>query len=173
MILVAVGTFIHGFDELVAAADAAAAALGVGRLRADRPFAACMPRHLAWERFLPPERAGERIAQASLVICHGGIGLVGEAMRAGKPIIVVPRRGRPTRASPAGDQTALARRLAERTRSGLRASPATCGAARAMLAAGPSRAATIWAATCRSSSPASWHCRTNQGPCPTKPRGGS
>ena len=35
-------------------------------------------------------------------------------MRAGKPLIVMPRRGRPTRASPAGDQTALVRRLAER-----------------------------------------------------------
>ena len=55
-----------------------------------------------------------RIAQARLVICHGGIGLLGEAMRAGKPLIVMPRRGRPTRASPAGDQTALVRRLAER-----------------------------------------------------------
>ena len=34
-------------------------------------------------------------------------------MRAGKPIIAVPRQGRPTRESPAGDQTALVQRLAE------------------------------------------------------------
>ena len=48
------------------------------------------------------------------MICHGGIGLLGEAMRAGKPIIAVPRRGRPTRDRPAGDQSALVQRLAER-----------------------------------------------------------
>ncbi len=111
MILVAVGTFIHGFDELVAAADHAAAELGlvgfaqVGQSRV-------VPRCLAWERFLPPAAMADRIADASLVICHGGIGLLGEAMRAAKPIIVMPRRGRPTRKSPAGDQSALVRRLA-------------------------------------------------------------
>ncbi len=111
MILVAVGTFIQGFDALVEAADAAAGRLGVGGF-AQIGHSAVTPRHLAWERFLPPDRLRQRIAAARLVVCHGGIGLVGEAMRAGKPILVVPRRGRPTRASPAGDQTALARRLA-------------------------------------------------------------
>ena len=73
-----------------------------------------IPRHLAWERFLPPEALADRIAASAVVVCHGGIGLLGEAMRAGKPIIVMPRRGQPTAASPAGDQTALVRRLAER-----------------------------------------------------------
>lgn len=111
MILVAVGTFIQGFDALVAAADAAAGHLRLGGF-AQIGHSAVTPRHLAWERFLPPERLRERIAAARLVVCHGGIGLIGEAMRAGKPILVVPRRGRPTRASPAGDQTALAWRLA-------------------------------------------------------------
>lgn len=112
MILVAVGTFIQGFDALVAAADGAAERLRVAGF-AQIGHSAVTPRHLAWERFLPPEHLRERIAAARLVVCHGGIGLIGEAMRAGKPILVVPRQGRPTRASPAGDQTALARRLAE------------------------------------------------------------
>ena len=113
MILVAVGTYIHGFDELVAAADAAAAELGLAGF-AQIGHSRVIPAHLAWERFLPPAVLAGRIAQARLVVCHGGIGLLGEAMRAGKPLIVMPRRGRPTRASPAGDQTALVRRLAER-----------------------------------------------------------
>ncbi len=112
MILVAVGTFVHGFDELVRAADAAARRLGVGGF-AQIGGSAAVPRHLAWERFLAPEALRRRIDGAGVVVCHGGVGLVGEAMRAGKPLVVVPRRGRPTRASPAGDQTALARRLAE------------------------------------------------------------
>lgn len=112
MILVAVGTFLKGFDELVAAADAAAGELGVAGF-AQIGHSAVVPRHLAWARFLPPDELGTHLAAARVVVCHGGVGLIGEAMRAGRPILVVPRRGRPTRASPAGDQVALARRLAE------------------------------------------------------------
>ncbi|MFL5335195.1 MAG: glycosyltransferase [Geminicoccaceae bacterium] len=113
MILVAVGTYIHGFDELVTAADGAAATSGLPGF-AQIGHSRAVPRHLAWERFLPPAELAHRLAAARLVICHGGIGLLGEAMRAGKPIIAVPRQGRPTRDNPAGDQTALVRRLAER-----------------------------------------------------------
>jgi UDP-N-acetylglucosamine transferase subunit ALG13 len=112
VILVAVGTFVHGFDALVAAADESAGKLGLGGF-AQIGGSRVVPRHLAWARLVPPEELAERIRAASLVVCHGGMGLIGEAMRAGRPILVVPRRGRPTRASPAGDQLALVRRLAE------------------------------------------------------------
>jgi UDP-N-acetylglucosamine transferase subunit ALG13 len=113
VILVAVGTFVHGFDALVVAADIAACQLGLPGF-AQVGHSAVLPRHLAWERFLPPQVMAERIAASAVVVCHGGMGLLGEAMRAGKPIVAVPRRGQPTRASPAGDQAALVRRLAER-----------------------------------------------------------
>ncbi|HEX6015492.1 MAG TPA: glycosyltransferase [Geminicoccaceae bacterium] len=113
MILVAVGTFVHGFDALVVAADIAACQLGLPGF-AQIGNSAAVPRHLAWERFLPLQAMAERVAASAVVVCHGGIGLLGEAMRAGKPIVAVPRRGQPTPASPAGDQTALVRRLAER-----------------------------------------------------------
>ena len=113
MILVAVGTYIHGFDELVAAADQAAARLDLTGL-AQIGHSRRLPRHLRWERFLAPSVLAARMAAARIVICHGGIGLLGEAMRAGKPIIAMPRRGRPSRSSPAGDQSALLQRLAER-----------------------------------------------------------
>ena len=113
MILVAVGTYIHGFDDLVAAADAALFELGLAGF-AQIGHSRAVPVHLAWERFLAPAALVGRIAQARLIVCHGGIGLLGEAMRAGKPLIVMPRRGHPTRASPAGDQSALVHRLAER-----------------------------------------------------------
>ena len=112
MILVAVGTFIHGFDALVEAADAAAATLGLPGF-AQIGHSRAIPTTLAWERFLPPDALAKRLAATRLVICHGGIGLLGEAMRAGKPIVAMPRRGRPTAASPAGDQLALLLRLAE------------------------------------------------------------
>ena len=111
MILVAVGTFIHGFDHLVDAADRAAQALGLPGF-AQIGHSRVVPRHLAWDRFLLPDELASRIALARIVVCHAGIGLVGEAMRAGKPIVLLPRRGRPTRTSPAGDQTALAWKLA-------------------------------------------------------------
>ena len=113
MILVAVGTYIHGFDELVTAADAATAAVGLPGF-AQIGHSRAIPRHLAWERFLSLTEMASQLAAARLVICHGGMGLLGEAMRAAKPIIALPRRGRPTRACPAGDQIALVRRLAER-----------------------------------------------------------
>lgn len=113
MILVAVGTFARGFDALVAAADAAAAELGLAGF-AQIGHSAVVPSHLAWERFLAPADLARRIAAASVVVCHGGIGLVGEAMRAGRPILAVPRQGPTTRHHPAGDQTGLVRRLAER-----------------------------------------------------------
>jgi UDP-N-acetylglucosamine transferase subunit ALG13 len=113
VILVAVGTFVQGFDALVVAADIAACQLGLTGF-AQIGHSAVLPRHLTWERFLSPPAMAEHIAASAVVVCHGGIGLLGEAMRAGKPIVAVPRRGQPTRASPAGDQTALVRRLAER-----------------------------------------------------------
>lgn len=113
MILVAVGTYIHGFDELVAAADAVAGELDLEGF-AQIGHSRVVPSRLGWERFVTPATMARRIAAAGLVICHGGIGLLGEAMRAAKPIIVMPRQGRPTARSPAGDQTALVHRLAER-----------------------------------------------------------
>ncbi|MGD9508847.1 MAG: glycosyltransferase [Geminicoccaceae bacterium] len=113
MILVAVGTYIQGFDELVTAADTVAAELGLPGF-AQIGHSRVVPVQLAWERFLTPAAMAARIAAASLVLCHGGIGLLGEAMRAGKPIIAMPRRGRPTARRPAGDQTAVIQRLAAR-----------------------------------------------------------
>lgn len=113
MILVAVGTFVHGFDELVEAADGAVGELGLSGF-AQIGHSRVTPRYLRWERFLPPPAMVARIAAAAIVICHGGMGLLGEAMRAGKPIIAMPRHGRPSLASPAGDQAALLHRLAER-----------------------------------------------------------
>ena len=112
MILVAVGTFVRGFDELVAAADEVSARLGLSGF-AQIGHSRVIPRHLEWERFLAPPVLAQRLAASRLVICHGGIGLLGEAMRAGRPIIAVPRRGRPTKSNPAGDQAGLVCRLAE------------------------------------------------------------
>lgn len=112
-LLVAVGTFLYGFDELVAAADSAAETLGIGGF-AQIGGSRVLPRRLQWVRFLPSSELCARIAVARVVVCHGGVGILGDAMRAGRPIVAVPRRGPTSFDHPAGDQLPLLRRLAER-----------------------------------------------------------
>lgn len=111
MILVSVGTFTNGFDALVAAADRAAGRLGIEGF-AQIGHSAVIPRRLAFGRFLPHGELQARLRAARLVVCHGGAGIIGEAMRAGRAIIAVPRRGPTTAAHPANDQTAFVERLA-------------------------------------------------------------
>lgn len=113
MIVVAVGTFVHGFDELVEAADRAVGVLGAVGF-AQIGHGRYLPLAMPWARFLPRPALLARLREASLVVCHGGIGIIGEAMRSGRPIVAMPRRGATTREHPANDQTAFLRRLAER-----------------------------------------------------------
>jgi len=113
MILVAVGTSDNGFDELVEAADRAAAALGAPGL-AQIGHGRFLPQALHWERFLPDSVFRRRLAEAHIVVCHGGMGILGEAMRARRPIVAMPRRGITSAANPTNDQLALLRRLALR-----------------------------------------------------------
>jgi UDP-N-acetylglucosamine transferase subunit ALG13 len=113
VIVAAVGTFLHGFDELVEAADRAVAALGVEGF-AQVGHGRYLPVAMTWGRFLPPDAFTEKLRRASVIVCHGGMGILGDAMRAGRPIVAMPRRGAPSRAHPANDQTVFVRRLAER-----------------------------------------------------------
>lgn len=113
MLFVAVGTFIKGFDELVEAADLAAGTLGIGGL-AQIGHSSVVPRHLLHRRFMPPEEIGHAMRDALIILCHGGVGMLGEAMRAGRPIIAFPRRGPTTSEHPAGDQLPLLEKLVER-----------------------------------------------------------
>ena len=92
MILVSVGTFVRGFDELVAAADAAAGSLALRGL-AQIGHSSVVPKHLDSVRFLPEATLRDLLRRAGVVVCHGGMGILGEAMRAGRPIVAVPRRG--------------------------------------------------------------------------------
>ncbi len=113
MIVVAVGTFAHGFDELVEGADRAIATLGAVGF-AQVGHGRYLPVAMSWARFLPAPAFLARLREASIVVCHGGIGIIGEAMRVGRPIVAVPRRGPTTRRHPANDQSAFLHRLADR-----------------------------------------------------------
>ena len=110
-VVAAVGTFVHGFDALVTAADRACAALGIDGF-AQIGHSSIEPTSMAFERFVPRERLVEHFRQAGVVICHAGMGIVGEAMRAGAPLILFPRTGATRRDHPANDQLAFARRIA-------------------------------------------------------------
>jgi UDP-N-acetylglucosamine transferase subunit ALG13 len=113
MIVAAVGTFVAGFDELVAAVDRACseldlegfAQIGHGRL---------LPAKIGWQRFLPQEELVARFMASRVVVCHAGMGIVGEAMRARVPIVLFPRTGATCPDHPANDQAAFARRIAGR-----------------------------------------------------------
>jgi UDP:flavonoid glycosyltransferase YjiC (YdhE family) len=111
VIFVGVGTFVHGFDELVEAADLAAARLRVGGF-AQIGHSSTLPRHLEHARFLPPDELARRLAASRVAVCHAGMGLIGDALRAGCRLVLLPRRGATTRAHPANDQTGFAERLA-------------------------------------------------------------
>ena len=111
MIFVSVGTFAHGFDALVSAVDDAARWLGRDGF-AQIGHSHTVPRHLAFERFLSHPTLQAHLRAATVVVCHGGAGILGEAMRARRPIIAVPRQGATSAGHPANDQTAFLRRLA-------------------------------------------------------------
>jgi predicted glycosyltransferase len=102
---------VRGFDGLVAAADQAAAALGLTGF-AQIGHSSVLPSHLEWARFLPEEELRQRLSAARIVVCHGGMGILGEAMRAGRPILAVPRTGPTTADNPANDQRDFLQRLA-------------------------------------------------------------
>ena len=112
VIIVAVGTFVHGFDELRRSRRWRLRQTGTTGAGADRPLPR-PTRWLTWQRFLAPEALRRALGGARIVVCHGGMGLLGDAMRAGRPIVAVPRRGPPSRDHPAGDQLPFLRRLAE------------------------------------------------------------
>jgi len=111
LIVVAVGTFIHGYDELVQAADHAAAALALDAF-AQIGHSSVLPRHMQWERFLPRMALLERLHGCELLIAHAGVGLVRDAVEARCRLLLVPRRGPNTPGHPINDQRPFARKLA-------------------------------------------------------------
>ena len=110
-LLVLTGTAHFGFDELVEAADRAAARLGLSGL-AQIAGGRYRPRHLSWVRLLAPEELRAHLARRPLVITHAGVGSVGDAMRAGCRIVAVPRLASRRPGAP-NDQTGFLARIAQ------------------------------------------------------------
>ncbi|MHA6262885.1 glycosyltransferase [Arenibacterium sp. CAU 1754] len=96
MIFLTVGTH-EPFDRLVQAVDDWCAAtpghpevFGQITARADQNR---LPRHFEYVERLTPVEFGARFARASLIVSHAGMGTIISALQAGKPIVVMPRRG--------------------------------------------------------------------------------
>lgn len=102
----AVGTSPGGFDALVEAADRAAVAHALTGF-AQIGSGSYEPRALACARFLPADQWRALLRERPLVVCHAGMGVIGDAMRAGCRIVAVPR-SRPTgRSHLSNDQRAF------------------------------------------------------------------
>ncbi|MDB6169040.1 MAG: Beta,4-galactosyltransferase CpsIVG [Verrucomicrobia bacterium] len=91
MIFVTVGSELP-FDRLVRVVDQWA-----GENRRTDVFAqiaetSLKPSFIAYKQFLEPAEFSERLAAASVIVSHAGMGTILSALRSEKPILVMPRR---------------------------------------------------------------------------------
>lgn len=90
MIFVTVGTTHKPFNSLLQALDAFTQTHEADIL-AQVGYATYLPKNFRWFRFCSPEAMEYHLQSAELVIAHGGLAIIGECLRMGKPLIVVPR----------------------------------------------------------------------------------
>ena len=91
MIFVTVGTQLP-FDRLVRAVDAWAGADGAPAAFAQIGDGLYRPAHMEWAHYLPADQFRSRVAAASLIVSHAGMGNLLAALAARKPLVVMPRR---------------------------------------------------------------------------------
>jgi len=91
MIYATVGTMYLDFPRLILAMDAIARETGE-RVVLQRGMGATVPAHCEHFDFKPREAIQALHAEARVIVCHGGIGSVTDALHAGKPLLVAPRR---------------------------------------------------------------------------------
>jgi len=90
MIYVTVGKSIFDFERLVRAADEMAAELEE-KVFIQRGYSSYVPVNAEHSDFISFDEAERLIGQASVVVSHAGIGTIIGSLRAGTPIVVVPR----------------------------------------------------------------------------------
>ncbi len=92
MIFVTVGAQMP-FDRMVRAVDDWAGARGRRDVFAQIGETDYRPRHFEWTAFIEPEDFRRRVAEAHVLVAHAGMGSILTALEAGKPVLVMPRRG--------------------------------------------------------------------------------
>lgn len=91
MIFVTVGTQLH-FDRLIRAVDEWAGLREQTDVFAQTGPSAYSCKHIQTKCFVDPQDFRRRVASASLVIAHAGMGSIITALEFGKSIIAMPRR---------------------------------------------------------------------------------
>lgn len=95
MIFVTVGTHEQPFDRLVRKVDELVKS---GAIREEvfiqTGYSTYEPRHCTWSKMLPYSEMTEKVAQARIVITHGGPSSFIMPLQLGKTPIVVPRQAR-------------------------------------------------------------------------------
>jgi UDP-N-acetylglucosamine transferase subunit ALG13 len=91
VIFVTIGSMLP-FDRLIRIMDQWAAAHPGREIYAQIGEGEYEPRHMAWERMMPPSQFEERVRNATVIVAHAGMGSIITAMEIGKPIIILPRR---------------------------------------------------------------------------------
>ena len=92
MILVTVGAQMP-FDRLIRTMDEWAGRTGRTDVLAQIGPADWEPRHIKWVRFMDSPEFKRQLDAASVVVSHAGMGTILSALYAGKPLLVMPRRG--------------------------------------------------------------------------------
>ncbi len=90
MIFVTVGAQTS-FDRLVRTMDEWAASEHREDVEAQIGPGEYIPQHLRWSRFMPPREFRAKMAEASGIVAHAGIGTVLTALDLQKPLLVLPR----------------------------------------------------------------------------------
>lgn len=81
------------FDRMVRAVDDWARARGRRDVFAQIGSTDWRPSNLAWSALLEPDEFRRRVREATVLVAHAGMGSILTALEAGKPILVMPRRG--------------------------------------------------------------------------------
>ena len=112
-IFVTVGTSGH-FDRLIRALEGFALDNHQAVIFAQIGEDAYAPKHFDFSPLLTQKAFGSRVRKADVVICHGGFGVIGQIMKARKPMIIVPRTGLDVNPKRQNDQRPLAEEMARR-----------------------------------------------------------
>lgn len=111
MIFVTVGAQMP-FDRLVRTVDEWAQSRSRRDVFAQIGSTSWRPSYIEHTAFLAPPEFRRRVAEASVIVAHAGMGSILTALELGKPILVMPRRGE-LRETRNDHQVATARQLAD------------------------------------------------------------
>jgi UDP-N-acetylglucosamine transferase subunit ALG13 len=90
MIFATVGTQLP-FERLVSTLDQWAAERDRRDVFAQVGLCQYHPQYIDWQRTLAPPEFSDRLASASVIVAHAGIGSIISALELGKPVVVMPR----------------------------------------------------------------------------------